>query len=647
MALLDSGRSRAVLIGTATYRDDELPDLPAVKRSVMDLADVLSDPLTGILPRRHQTVLLDEGDLRELGRRLRSAVSEAEDLLIVFYAGHGLVGGKRHDLYLALPDSEWQAPEFNSLEYDKLRAAVLDSPAKNKVLILDCCFSGRALEGMMADPATAVLGQLDVQGTYVLTSAQRNQVALALPGEDHTAFTGRLIGLLRDGVKDGPEFLSIESLYLKLRSIMVADGLPLPEKRATRTAEFVVLGRNRAYVSAAGRASNGLEAAIGGTPTPEVERADSRWDAFRTDRGNRDGACVTFDAHKGLYWVLTSLVAVLSAMMTAVAVVSSASVTLRIIVGVAAAFSAAVGVGFGVMARSPVRLEIGEAGIQLFARSGTTWLPWNVLERVAVRRRGGSHHIVAWLREAEIFPDFDTFGGGPRYLQDSGAVAVCSISTLRVARHEIVRALMYYGGSRFDARTADGPRPPIDMSADWWGDALDVAHRVETDRRQRAVDRHFAEPDQAVLARDALARELRGTAAGRSAAPHVVPWVWTTASGGRPLTEHGRQTGVELRLSYYSRPPEAGWHQPDPLPQPASLPAGPIRHRPRRMMWRILLGAWCISSAIMTMGAVGATVTRGFPSVAGAVAGNVIFESMLIGSIVLLMRELRWSSRNK
>ena len=50
----------------------------------------------------------------------------------MYFAGHGLVGGRRHDLYLALPDSEWVEPEFNSLEYDRLRSAVLDSPAATK-----------------------------------------------------------------------------------------------------------------------------------------------------------------------------------------------------------------------------------------------------------------------------------------------------------------------------------------------------------------------------------------------------------------------------------------------------------------------------------------------------------------------------------
>ena len=142
MRLPDRQRSRAVLIGTGRYADDKLPNLPVVRRTISDLAAALTDPVYGIVPENHCTVLEDQADIRLIGRVLRSAASQAEDLLMVYFVGHGLVAARRHELYLGLPDSEWAEPEFNSLEYDKLRSAVLDSAAATKVIILDCCFSG-------------------------------------------------------------------------------------------------------------------------------------------------------------------------------------------------------------------------------------------------------------------------------------------------------------------------------------------------------------------------------------------------------------------------------------------------------------------------------------------------------------------------
>lgn len=261
MRLPDRRRSRIVLIGASRYSDPALPDLPAVARTVTDLRDLLTDPDRGLVPESNCTVLLDEGDLRTVGDRLRSAVAGAEDLLLVFYAGHGLVAGRRHTLYLALSDSRWAAPEFNSLEYDKLRDAVLDSPAAAKVVVLDCCFSGRALgDSLAGSGGAAPVEGLEVAGTYVLTSAQRDQVALALPDEEHTAFSGRLIRLLREGVPGGPELLTVDDLYRRLRAVMSAEGLPTPLNRSAGTAHSLALGVNRAFAATAGPELRGRHA---------------------------------------------------------------------------------------------------------------------------------------------------------------------------------------------------------------------------------------------------------------------------------------------------------------------------------------------------------------------------------------------------
>ncbi|WP_431042116.1 caspase, EACC1-associated type [Streptomyces sp. P1-3] len=250
MRLPDPERSRAVLIGTSSYTDEELPDLPVVRRTVADLASALTDWSYGILDVPHCTVLLDGDDLIETQRALKSAAQSAEDLLLVYYVGHGLIGARRHDLHLGLKHSELEDPELGSLSFDRVRDIVLDSPAASKVIILDCCFSGRALNGTMTAPAAVVSGQIEVAGSYVLTSSQRNQVSLVLDGEEHTAFTGRLLRLLREGVPDGPELLGLDELYRELARTMKAEGLPTPLKRVTRTAELLALGRNRAQRAA-------------------------------------------------------------------------------------------------------------------------------------------------------------------------------------------------------------------------------------------------------------------------------------------------------------------------------------------------------------------------------------------------------------
>lgn len=252
MRFPDPQRSRVVLIGTSKYHDREhLPDLPQVGQSVADMAAFLTDPADGIVPADNCAVITDEEDIRLIGRMLRMAAGQAQELLLVYFTGHGLVGGRRHDLYLGLPDSEWASPtSFNSVKYDDLRSAVLDSPAATKVIILDCCFSGRAVTEAQAG-ADEVLGQIEVDGSYVLTAAHRDQVALIVPGEEHTAFSGRLLKLLREGMPGGPEQLTIDDLYKELLVRMNAEGLSHPQKRGTDTAGMLPLTRNRSFAATA------------------------------------------------------------------------------------------------------------------------------------------------------------------------------------------------------------------------------------------------------------------------------------------------------------------------------------------------------------------------------------------------------------
>jgi hypothetical protein len=44
LPLPDPQRSRVVLIGTSTYQDERLPDLPTVGKNIRDLAVAFTDP---------------------------------------------------------------------------------------------------------------------------------------------------------------------------------------------------------------------------------------------------------------------------------------------------------------------------------------------------------------------------------------------------------------------------------------------------------------------------------------------------------------------------------------------------------------------------------------------------------------------------
>ena len=249
MAVLpDPGRSRAVLIGSSTYR--RLEDLPAVRNNLTGFRDVLVAPALGGLPADNCTIVAEPAQPVDVYRTLRQHAAAAEDTLMVYFAGHGRTRS-RNELFLCLPNTDPDELAYSALPYDELRRVVADSRATKKVVILDCCFSGRALADQAGDEET-ILGQVGIEGTYLLTATAANAVALAPPGEPYTAFTGTLLGLLTKGIPDGPQLLTFAQIYPRLQYTLTSRQLPRPRQQGSDTIAHLALTRNLAYNSRAG-----------------------------------------------------------------------------------------------------------------------------------------------------------------------------------------------------------------------------------------------------------------------------------------------------------------------------------------------------------------------------------------------------------
>src|SRR5262245_32023669 len=142
MRPVDPVRSRIVLVGTPAYDNPGLPDVPEIMHNVMDFHTVLTDPQRGGFHASHCRVAPWRATGAQIGDLLIEAAGQAEDLLLFYYSGHGLLGPRRGELYLSLADTHPDRLAFTALPFDAIREACLDSPAASKVVILDSCFSG-------------------------------------------------------------------------------------------------------------------------------------------------------------------------------------------------------------------------------------------------------------------------------------------------------------------------------------------------------------------------------------------------------------------------------------------------------------------------------------------------------------------------
>ncbi|MEU2617648.1 tetratricopeptide repeat protein [Streptomyces sp. NPDC007157] len=242
--LPDAAASRAVLIGVGHYDAAGLDDLPSVNRGVRALHATLTDPHEGVFAADRCTLVEDPRDQTALAQPLLTAAAAATDVFLVYHSGHGLIAGRERELYLALSGTDPDIAEFTAMPYRLIREAFHRTPARSRILILDSCHSGRAISGVMAATESSLMGQVDIDGTYVMTSVPAMALAQAPDGDTYTTFTGALLDVLRRGVPQGPELLSLGAIYAELHRLFASLGLPLPQQASERTAAMVALARN-------------------------------------------------------------------------------------------------------------------------------------------------------------------------------------------------------------------------------------------------------------------------------------------------------------------------------------------------------------------------------------------------------------------
>lgn len=243
------GRRLALLVATYEHQDSGLRQLTAPAHDAESLASVLRDPdiagfeVTTLINQPHHRVGEAIGDFYRDRRR--------GDLTLLYFTGHGLKDDSGR-LYLAMTNTRRDSLLFTALPAEHIDQAMEGCPSRQKVLILDCCYSGAFPPGRLSkgDPAVHTLERFQGHGRTVLTASDATQYSFegdrALGQATQSVFTRHLVAGLRDGSADldGDGDITLDELYGYVHDRVVDEMPQQRPKKLDNVEGRIVIARN-------------------------------------------------------------------------------------------------------------------------------------------------------------------------------------------------------------------------------------------------------------------------------------------------------------------------------------------------------------------------------------------------------------------
>ena len=216
----DGGEKYALLVSVGNYQKQNLVDLVTWKSDL----DLIQRGLTQGLKLKEENlrVLGSEGcvSVRELALAIQNFAKmlKKEDTFFFYFSGHGRNGELTFsDMGLALPS---------------ILAFIGELPCKNKIVILDCCYSGdfqtEGTRGMsLEDSAESFAGH----GMAILASSSANEVSRLDESGQYSLYTGivNMAMLSRRNVRQGR--ISLHAIQQNIQELMEIWNNHYPEQR--------------------------------------------------------------------------------------------------------------------------------------------------------------------------------------------------------------------------------------------------------------------------------------------------------------------------------------------------------------------------------------------------------------------------------
>jgi formylglycine-generating enzyme required for sulfatase activity len=192
----------ALLIGVSQYGEG-FPPLSAAPNDVAALKKVLENPeMAGF----DEVIPLIDPDLAAMQSAIGKFFSDRakDDLLLLYFSGHGIKDGDTNHLYLASCQTSKEEFRWQAVPASFVQQRSQFCPSRRQVIILDCCFSGAFKDGWIPKGTGLDLQQeLGKEGRAVLTSSNEFEQSFQQDtGEALSLYTQYLVEGIETGAAD-------------------------------------------------------------------------------------------------------------------------------------------------------------------------------------------------------------------------------------------------------------------------------------------------------------------------------------------------------------------------------------------------------------------------------------------------------------
>ena len=210
-------RRFAALIGNNRYpQDSGLDELRCPENDARDFQEILAAKGYGAFDKAVPLVNLKSYDvLLELDGILKSV--SRDDLVLIYYSGHGKPDVDGY-LHLATADTVVDSLTVTSVPVERIRSLIRSARASRVILILDCCYSGAAINDFLRKGGSwhdQLQRVSQAKGTYILTASTESQVAKEKQGDSNSLLTKHILEGIRTGGADidADGLISMDDLY--------------------------------------------------------------------------------------------------------------------------------------------------------------------------------------------------------------------------------------------------------------------------------------------------------------------------------------------------------------------------------------------------------------------------------------------------